>query len=800
MAGAPAWAVNAGLTITNALSTVTSNATFTATETLTTSIGSATLDKKETSPGGAVATIHTETSSLPATLLKLEGTYSLAIYQHGTYSNNSLMLDSVRRVSSATSSFTAVTTTTDSSNSSEYYPDRSKTRNSLGTSVETVTGNDSYSSTATGTYQDGQYRFSSISASLTSVEASVVAGEGALAFTETTPERTRTGYGTYVLTGLGWSRQTFTSTGSADKRVPSPYGTAVAVDTGVGPGTTLSLSSFTAHRTGGGWSDYQESGQFSANAQNNTESGTYTLHETSDGGFGRYESGSLANASLSLDSYVMSYDENSELVYHESGTGWRRISGQSGGTGGEPGGTGAVRDENFTFTKDEVHSLERWRYDQGSYTNDNYNLSSYSFYYRRRDYSGSFETGTFSDTQTGNGSYVRSEKFDLTRTVNKWGSGRVDKDFGSFTREQSGYTWSYYWDSLSGGQPQTTPLDLPVASGNFPLAWDSLDDPRVGAGFEVFELEHRVLTPVEEETLRKLQVSSNEDSGVADRFFDALWKFTKGYYGRIGKRLWDLTTPGMALNVWNAYDKGGADGLAMHWFTHYNPIGIVASHIGEALSAYDAGGLSGLGQHVLLTYRPEARIFAALLARDYERAGEETGDVVFDTAEAAAMVLAAGVGGGAGAGARLGAGARFGSASRIAGRGGLLRALWADDGGAIGRQASWYINRKYRIDMRGAPPGSPTNAAGYPRNRAWFWRQMLNKHPELFSKANRTAIRADGSPIVDARWLRYFPRHRAFRGDILAHHHINGGAFATPLPWGVHWGQGWFGQLHPPLP
>lgn len=45
------------------------------------------------------------------------------------------------------------------------------------------------------------------------------------------------------------------------------------------------------------------------------------------------------------------------------------------------------------------------------------------------------------------------------------------------------------------------------------------------------------------------------------------------------------------------------------------------------------------------------------------------------------------------------------------------------------------------IDMTPAP-GRRVNAAGFPRNGPWFWRQMLKDHPEMFSSTNVAQIKA----------------------------------------------------------
>jgi hypothetical protein len=99
------------------------------------------------------------------------------------------------------------------------------------------------------------------------------------------------------------------------------------------------------------------------------------------------------------------------------------------------------------------------------------------------------------------------------------------------------------------------------------------------------------------------------------------------------------------------------------------------------------------------------------------------------------------------------------------------------------------------VDMQAAPPGSGANAAGFPRNGPWFWRQMVETKPEYFDAANTARIRAGRSPVVNDSWIQSFPEHQGFLGDKLVHHHIEQGPLATPLPETIH--QKWYKPLHP---
>ena len=106
-----------------------------------------------------------------------------------------------------------------------------------------------------------------------------------------------------------------------------------------------------------------------------------------------------------------------------------------------------------------------------------------------------------------------------------------------------------------------------------------------------------------------------------------------------------------------------------------------------------------------------------------------------------------------------------------------------------------YMKPDVTIDMRTAPASSGTNAAGFPRNGPWFWRQMAETNPEYFDTANLARIRAGRSPVVNDTWVENFPEHQGFLGDKLVHHHIDQGPIATPLPEIIH--QKWYKALHP---
>ena len=106
-----------------------------------------------------------------------------------------------------------------------------------------------------------------------------------------------------------------------------------------------------------------------------------------------------------------------------------------------------------------------------------------------------------------------------------------------------------------------------------------------------------------------------------------------------------------------------------------------------------------------------------------------------------------------------------------------------------------YMKPEVSVDMRQAPAGSGTNAAGFQRNGPWFWRALAKTNPELFDPSNLARIRGGRSPIVNQKWIENFQEHQSFSGEKLVHHHINQGPNATPLPEPIH--QVWHSTLHP---
>ena len=85
---------------------------------------------------------------------------------------------------------------------------------------------------------------------------------------------------------------------------------------------------------------------------------------------------------------------------------------------------------------------------------------------------------------------------------------------------------------------------------------------------------------------------------------------------------------------------------------------------------------------------------------------------------------------------------------------------------------------------------------GAKRDKVYFWKKYKQKYPHEFSAKNLMRIKQGKSPIVDKKWLHYHRDYKAFKGQILEHHHLNHGNIAVPLPSKLHRGKGNYNFWH----
>ena len=76
---------------------------------------------------------------------------------------------------------------------------------------------------------------------------------------------------------------------------------------------------------------------------------------------------------------------------------------------------------------------------------------------------------------------------------------------------------------------------------------------------------------------------------------------------------------------------------------------------------------------------------------------------------------------------------------------------------------------------------------GITRNNPADWRATRDLwdqtgYGEILSDANRAAIAAGRTPVVDAAWISQFPEDAGLLGERIPMHHIGGGPITVPLP------------------
>ncbi len=82
--------------------------------------------------------------------------------------------------------------------------------------------------------------------------------------------------------------------------------------------------------------------------------------------------------------------------------------------------------------------------------------------------------------------------------------------------------------------------------------------------------------------------------------------------------------------------------------------------------------------------------------------------------------------------------------------------------------------------------GRDKTANGGIRNPGQFWKQWARQFPDTLSADNIETIKKGRSPHVDEVWTSVYPEDAPYMEDVLEHHHIDQGRWATPLPGTVH--------------
>jgi len=85
---------------------------------------------------------------------------------------------------------------------------------------------------------------------------------------------------------------------------------------------------------------------------------------------------------------------------------------------------------------------------------------------------------------------------------------------------------------------------------------------------------------------------------------------------------------------------------------------------------------------------------------------------------------------------------------------------------------------------------SGANSQGWMRDSEYFFKNLQNQSPQIFSKQNTKVINNGLAPEVDSTFIKYFPQYKDYMEQELKHHHIGGEGQAMPIPAELHQGSG----------
>ena len=100
-------------------------------------------------------------------------------------------------------------------------------------------------------------------------------------------------------------------------------------------------------------------------------------------------------------------------------------------------------------------------------------------------------------------------------------------------------------------------------------------------------------------------------------------------------------------------------------------------------------------------------------------------------------------------------------------------------------------NPELKVEMQFLGKGkNNANAQGWERSSDKYFNELLQQHPEMFSKKNITRIQQKCAPIVDQKMIDHNPQWTEYRNQPLIHHHIGGNGEAVAVPQNMHKGSG----------
>jgi hypothetical protein len=86
------------------------------------------------------------------------------------------------------------------------------------------------------------------------------------------------------------------------------------------------------------------------------------------------------------------------------------------------------------------------------------------------------------------------------------------------------------------------------------------------------------------------------------------------------------------------------------------------------------------------------------------------------------------------------------------------------------------------------------NSQGWERDSNKYFKELYEMHPEYFSDSNKVRIMNNKAPIVNEKFLKYFPEYVDYKTQILVLHHIGGDGQMVAIPQDIH-SKG-FGEIH----
>ena len=107
---------------------------------------------------------------------------------------------------------------------------------------------------------------------------------------------------------------------------------------------------------------------------------------------------------------------------------------------------------------------------------------------------------------------------------------------------------------------------------------------------------------------------------------------------------------------------------------------------------------------------------------------------------------------------------------------------------SINHSESLIVNMRYWGYSR-----ANVNSQGWERSSSYYFGEMLERHPEFFSKKNTLRIQNKEAPKVDSRFVEFFPQYEQYKNEVLVHHHIGNNGQAVALPQSIHKG---YGEIH----